>query len=118
MLGYGEVAYLCHGEDGVSVVKRALSVSSIVVATKDQVSSDLAGEVAILHLNAGTYYGLDAMGARIWGLIQKPRTVGEIREVLVSEYEVEPARCESDLIALLQRLADEELIEVRDETST
>jgi hypothetical protein len=51
-------------------------------------------------------------------LIQKPRTVGEIREVLVSEYEVEPARCESDLIALLQRLADEELIEVRDETPT
>ena len=106
------------GKDGVSAVKRALSVSSIVVATKDQVSSDLADEVAILHLNAGTYYGLDAVGARIWSLIQKPITVGEIREVLISEYEVEPARCESDLIALLQRLADEELIEVRDETPT
>jgi hypothetical protein len=86
------------------------------VAAKDQVSSDLGGEVAILHLEAGTYYGLDAVGARIWSLIQEPRSVEEIRDVLVSEYEVEPALCESDLIALLQRLADEGLVEVRDGT--
>jgi hypothetical protein len=97
-------------------VKRTLSAGSSVVATKDQVSSDLGGEVAILNLTAGTYYGLDAVGARIWSLIQEPRTVEEIRDVLVSEYEVEPDRCEGDLIALLRRLADEGLVEVRDET--
>jgi hypothetical protein len=97
-------------------VKRTLSASSNVVATKDQVSSDLAGEVAILHLQAGTYYGLDAVGARIWSLLQKPTTVGEIRDVIVHEYEVEPDRCENDLIALLQRLAHEGLIEVSDAT--
>ncbi len=93
---------------------KRLSVSSRVVATRDQVSSDLGGEVAILHLGAGTYYGLDAVGARIWDLIQKPKTIEEIRDVLLDEYEVGPDRCESDLIALLQRLASEGLIEVRD----
>ena len=91
-------------------------MSSSVVAANDQVSSDLGGEVAILHLKAGIYYGLETVGARIWSLIQEPRSVGEIRDILVSEYEVEPDRCESDLIALLQGLADEGLIEVRDET--
>jgi hypothetical protein len=35
----------------------------------------------------------------------------------VNEYEVDPERCVSDLVALLQRLAEEGLIEVRDETS-
>jgi hypothetical protein len=100
-------------------VKITLSVDSSVAAAKDQVSSNLGGEVAILQISAGTYYGLDGVGARIWDLIQeKPRTVREIREVLVSEYEVEPDRCESDLIVLLQRLADEGLIEVRDGKST
>lgn len=93
-------------------------MGSRVVAARDQVSSDLGGEVAILHLGAGAYYGLDGVGARIWGLIQaEPRTVGEIRDVLVGEYEVEPDRCESDLLALLQRLADQGLVEVRDGTS-
>jgi hypothetical protein len=99
-------------------VKRTLSVSSSVVAANDQVSSDLGAEVAILHLEAGVYYGLDTVGARIWSLIQEPRTVKELREIVVSEYEVEPDHCERDLLALLQTLADEGLIEVRDGTST
>jgi hypothetical protein len=89
-----------------------VSGSSTVVAAKDQVSSDLGGEVAILDLKAGVYYGLDAVGARIWSLIQEPRTVNEIRDILLEEYEVEPERCERDLLVLLQRLADERLIEV------
>jgi hypothetical protein len=83
------------------------------VSAKDQVSSDLGGEVAILDLKAGVYYGLDAVGARIWSLIQEPITVNEIRDILLEEYEVEPERCEHDLLALLRRLADEGLVEVR-----
>ena len=83
------------------------------MSAKDQVSSDLGGEVAILDLKAGVYYGLDAVGARIWSLIQEPITVNEIRDILLEEYEVEPERCEHDLLALLRRLADEGLVEVR-----
>ena len=94
-----------------------ISRGSTVVVAKDQVSSDLGEEVAILNLKAGVYYGLDAVGARIWSLIQEPRKVDEIRDVLLEEYEVEPERCERDLFALLQRLASEGLIQVEDEAS-
>ena len=87
--------------------------SSIVVATKDQASADLAGEAVILNLESGVYYGLDAVGARIWNLIQEPRTVNEIRDALLEEYEVEPDRCERDIVALLEQLADAGLIEIR-----
>ena len=92
-------------------------MGSSVVVSKDQVSSDLGSDVAILHLKAGVYYGLDAVGARVWRLLQEPRTVGEVRDVLTSEYEVEPDRCARDLIALLHGLADEGLIEASDGTS-
>ena len=98
--------------------KSVVSGSSTVVASKDQVSSDLGGEVAILDLKAGVYYGLDAVGARIWSLIQEPRAVNEIRDILLEEYDVDPERCERDLLALLQRLAEEGLIEVKDEAPT
>ncbi len=84
------------------------------MATRDQVSSDLMGEVAILDLKAGVYYGLDDVGARIWNLIQEPKAVSEIRDTLLQEYDVEADRCERDLLALLQRLADEGLVEVED----
>jgi len=99
-------------------MKRTVPFSSSVVAAECQVFSDLGDEVAILDLKSGTYYGLDAVGARIWGLIQEPRTVEEIHNTLISEYEVEPHRCKLDLIMLLQDLAEQELIEIRDAPST
>jgi hypothetical protein len=39
--------------------------------------------------------------------------MSDSRNVLLSEYEVEPEHCEHDLLALLRRLADEGLVEVR-----
>lgn len=91
-----------------------LSRRSVVVAAKDQVSCDLAGEAAILNIKNGVYYGLDPVGARIWKLIQQARSVDEVREALVEEYEVESERCEQDLITLLEKLLAEGLIEVKD----
>lgn len=93
-------------------MRPTVSRNATVVAAREQVSSDLQGEVAILGLRAGVYYGLDAVGGRIWNLLQKPKTVNEIRDVLLKEYDVEADRCERDLLALLQQLADEGLIEV------
>jgi len=95
-----------------------ISTSSVVVAAKDQVSSDLGEEVVILDLKQGVYYGLDAVGARIWNLIQEPRAVNEIRDVLLDEYEVEPERCERDLLTLLEELVAENLVRVRDGTDS
>jgi len=91
-----------------------LSGQSVVVAAKDQVSCDLQGEAAILNLANGVYYGLDSIGAQVWTLLQQPRRVAEIRDAVLREYEVEPERWQSDLLALLERLQAEGLIEVRD----
>ena len=89
---------------------KTVSLGSTVVASEEQVSSDLGDEVAILDFKAGMYYGLDSVGARVWNLLQEPRAVTEIRDILTSEYEVDPYRCERDLIALLQRLVDQGLV--------
>ena len=93
------------------------NIYSLVVAATEQVSCDLAGEAAILNLKSGVYYGLDPVGARIWNLLQEPRTVNDIRDALLKEYGVEPERCERDLLTLLQELAAEGLIEVKGETA-
>ena len=83
-----------------------------VVAAKDQVSRDMAGEAAILNLTSGVYYGLNPIGARIWNLIQEPKTLGEINETILREYEVNTDRCEADVRALLSQLAEQGLVEI------
>ncbi len=91
-----------------------ISDRTVVVATKDQVSCDLAGEAAILNIKNGVYYGLDPVGARIWNLMQEPRVVAEIQNAIADEYDVEPERCARDLVGLLEKLLAEGLIEVKE----
>jgi hypothetical protein len=88
---------------------------STVVVSQDQVSCDLSGESAILNLKAGVYYGLNEVGTRVWKLIQEPKRVSELRDVILEEYEVDPHRCAADIMALLQDLLENGLIEVRNE---
>jgi hypothetical protein len=98
-------------------LERLVSEHSTVVALKDQVSADLAGEAVILNLKSGVYYGLNPVGARIWQLIQEPKAVTTIRDTLLEEYEVEPDCCDRDLLELLRELAAVGLVEVKHEAS-
>ncbi len=90
-----------------------LSVRSIVIATSEQVSCPLGEESAILNLKNTVYYGLNPIGARVWNLLQQARTVGELRDAILDEYDVEAGRCESDLLELLEKMRREGLIQVK-----
>ncbi|HSY59976.1 MAG TPA: PqqD family peptide modification chaperone [Terriglobales bacterium] len=80
---------------------------------QEQISCPLGEESAILNLKNSMYYGLDPVGARVWSLLQQPRSIREVRDALLSEYEVEADQCETDLLALLEKMLSEGLIEVR-----
>jgi hypothetical protein len=89
-----------------------LSVHSIVIASPEQVSCPLGDESAILNLKNTVYYGLNPVGTRVWNLLQQARSVGELRDALLEEYDVEAGECERDLIELLNRMRAEGLIVV------
>ena len=89
-----------------------LSDDSLVKASGDQVSSEVDGEMVSVNLKSGLYYSLNAVGSRIWQLVQEPSSVRDIRETIVEEYEVEAERCGRDVVRLLNDLAARGLIEV------
>lgn len=84
-----------NGQRTMSTVQR----SSTLRRSQSQISTHLQGEAVILGLTAQEFYSLDAVGARIWELLQAPTTVPALVEVLLQEYDVEPARCAGDLLA-------------------
>jgi hypothetical protein len=101
------------GKRADTMMDACLSVHSVVSATPEQVSCPLGDEAAILNLKNTVYYGLNPVGARVWNLLQQPRSVGELRDALLKEYDVEPGRCESDLLELLEKMRTEGLIQVQ-----
>lgn len=84
------------------------------MASKKQISCSLADEAVVLNLEDGVYYGLNLVASRIWELVQQPRTVREIRNALLSEYEIEETACTRDLLDLLEQLKRWKLVELQD----
>ncbi len=88
-----------------------------VVTSKDHISRNLDGEEIILNLSSGVYCGLNEVGSRIWALIQEPRSVKDILNTLLKEYNVKSDKCERELLQLLQQLSENDLIDVSNEKS-
>ena len=87
--------------------------ASRIVAKKGHLATDLGNETVIFNTQYEKYYGLNDVGTRVWALIQEPKTVGEIVNVVTQEYDVEPERFERDLKKLLQDLQSANLIEIQ-----
>lgn len=90
----------------------AFMPGTMVVASRDQVASDLAGETVLLSMKTARYYGVADVGARIWSLLSEPVSVATICETIVREYDVAPDRCEADVVGFLEELAQHGLVEV------
>lgn len=86
-----------------------------MVATREQVSCDLGAEAAILNMKNSVYYGLNPVGASVWRLLREPRRIGEIRDAIAEEYDVELDTVEKDLLGLVKELVDQGLVEMAEE---
>jgi hypothetical protein len=94
------------------MVKVPLTLGAKVVASKNQVSTQLGGEAVILGVDVGEYFGLNEVGARVWQLIQEPTAVQAICAAILDEYDVTEEECQRDVLELLSDLADKGLIDV------
>lgn len=91
---------------------RSITIASTVRAAREQVSAKLGDEAVILGLERGQYYGVNDVGSRIWSLIQEPRSVRDVCNALMAEFDVDAERCERDVIRLLSQMASEGLVDV------
>jgi PqqD family protein of HPr-rel-A system len=86
------------------------TAEQLIVLTSQAVSCELGGEAVILDIRSGQYFALSPVGAQIWRFLESPCTLASLCARLVEEYDVEPARCEADVSALLDKLASHGLI--------
>ena len=75
---------------------------------------DLGGEMVLLNLESGKYYGLDEVGTRMWALLEAYGDLEAAYQVLLDEYEVDEAQLQADLVRLVDELAANELVSVQE----
>ena len=92
--------------------KNPIRPDAVVAQIEELVSSDLDGETVMMSVKNGKYYGMDAIGSRIWTLIKQPRSVSELCDILLREFNVDRERCEKDVLIFLNKLAEDNLIRI------
>jgi hypothetical protein len=85
----------------------------LVLRRAGLIEAEVDGELVALHVDNGTCYGFNATATRIWGMIEEPKRVSELRDALLEEYDVPPDVCEAELVDLLKDLEGDGLIELR-----
>jgi hypothetical protein len=71
----------------------------------------LKDEAVLLDLREGFYFGLNDIGSRIWTLVGEQRTLGEICDMLITEYEVSRDELERHVHKLIEELLNRGLVE-------
>jgi Coenzyme PQQ synthesis protein D (PqqD) len=89
-----------------------ITPATVLVAARDQVSTEVEGEAVILSLADGVYYGLDGVGALVWERLREPTSVAALRDAVVAAYEVDAETASRDLERLLGELRARGLVEV------
>jgi hypothetical protein len=73
--------------------------------------SEVDGNVTLMSVETGRYYSLRDVGARIWALLEQPRSPEQICNQLIVEYRVDRERCEDEVISVLRQMATEGILD-------
>lgn len=91
-----------------------INEETTVARTSDMIANRIDGEVVMMSVSGGEYYGMDSIGSRVWELLDRPRKVSELCALLGEEFDVEPEQCGRDVLAFLGELAGKNIIEAVD----
>ena len=76
-----------------------------VTVSSQVLTQMLDGEMMIYHLQEEHYYGLDAIGTRMWQLLTENSDVSAVIKNLTTEYNVDESVLIKDLVNLIEQLS-------------
>jgi hypothetical protein len=91
---------------------RPLDRTARVRRVEAVLATEVAGELVMMDVDSGTYFGLDAIGTDVWHRLAAPVSVAELAAALAQEYEAPAEVIERDLLDLLTRMAERRLVAV------
>ena len=92
----------------------ALRDSSTTIAVhSDVVWRDVDGEIVVLNVVTGHYFGLDGVASHLWQLVQTPgASIGTIGDALGRDYDIDRPTIDRDVSSFIDDLLEHHLIAV------
>ena len=72
--------------------------------------SQLAGETVLMNTDTGDYFGINAVGTKIWNLLAQPVSTDSLVESLIGTYDISTEQCSVEVEKFLQNLESRKLV--------
>lgn len=87
-----------------------LTDDTLLARTDTVLHADLEDAIVMMNVETGEYYNLNPVGSRIWMLLETPRSLGEICDVLAAEFAVPAQTCRNETATFLTDLLDRKIV--------
>jgi len=84
--------------------------STIISRSPSVVTAEIDGEVVMMSIEQGQYFGLDDIGSDIWKRLEPPCAFAVLIERLAADYDADRASIAADVRALLERMAAHDVV--------
>ncbi len=80
------------------------------IQSKQVVQSKIDDEVVMMDIESGFYFGLNSVASIIWELLKDAKTVDELADYLITEYDVSREQCLEETDILIKKMLDLKVI--------
>jgi coenzyme PQQ synthesis protein D (PqqD) len=89
---------------------QAIRPNTAFARNADVVGTEVADETVLLNTANWSYLSFDAIGARIWALLETPQSADSLVAALLREFSVDEATCRGDTMIFLQDMLEKGFI--------
>jgi hypothetical protein len=88
----------------------AVGNATVISRSPSVLTAEVDGEVVMMSIEQGRYYGLDDIGTDIWKRLDTPCSFAELIDRLAVDYDADRATIASDVRDLLGRMAGQDVV--------
>ncbi|HZD11212.1 MAG TPA: PqqD family peptide modification chaperone [Candidatus Binatia bacterium] len=89
-----------------------LTAETRFVRSNDFVTAKVDDTLVMMSLEQGAYYGLDDIGTHIWEQLREPVSVTSLCDDFCARFDVQRAQCQTDVLAFMQELLSEGMVQI------
>src|SRR5947208_13715139 len=93
-----------------SLEPRDIVEATIIARSPSVLTAEVDGEIVMMSIEQGRYFGLDDIGSDIWKRIEPPCSFVRLVDQLVADYDADRSTIAADVQALLGRMAAEDVV--------
>jgi hypothetical protein len=88
----------------------AIADATIVSRSPSILTTELDGEIVMMSIEQGHYFGLDHIGSDIWKRIEPPCSFAALIDGLATDYEADRATIITDVQNLLDQMVERDIV--------